>query len=53
MTVQTFIKQNRRKIDTIVKRYYNVDIVNDRERHEWILSDEGLFRWAHHEGVNI
>lgn len=26
---------------------------NDTERHEWILNDEGLYRWARSEGVRI
>jgi hypothetical protein len=53
MTISTFIQQNRREIDAIVKRYYKVEIANDKERYDWILDDEGLFRWAHREGVNI
>ena len=53
MRIATFIQQNRRDIDAIVKRYYRITLVNDKERYEWILSDEGLYRWAHQEGVNI
>jgi hypothetical protein len=53
MKVSTFIKNNRREIDAIVKRYYNTVVYNDKERHEWLLTDEGLYRWAHQEGVNI
>jgi len=26
---------------------------NDKERREWILNDEGLYRWARFEGVRI
>jgi hypothetical protein len=26
---------------------------NDAERREWILNDEGLYRWARSEGVRI
>lgn len=53
MHISTFIKQNRREIDEIVKIYYKKDVRNDEERYEWILDDEGLYRWAHREGVNI
>lgn len=53
MTLKTFITTNRKEIDAIVKRYYRVSITNDKERYEWILNDEGLYRWAHQEGVNI
>lgn len=27
--------------------------LNDKERREWILNDEGLYRWARSEGVRI
>lgn len=53
MTLQTFIYNNRREIDKIVRLYYGVTILNDKQRHDWILDDEGLYRWAHREGVNI
>lgn len=26
---------------------------NDAERREWIMNDEGLYRWARAEGVRI
>lgn len=53
MTIKQFIRSNRRKIDKIVTEYYGKVPSNDKERHEWILNDEGLFRWAHQEGVNV
>jgi hypothetical protein len=53
MSIKLFIKNNRKEIDGIVKNYYRVVLTNDKERYEWILNDEGLFRWAHREGVNI
>ena len=27
--------------------------INDEERRQWIMSDEGLYRWARSEGVKI
>jgi hypothetical protein len=27
--------------------------LNDEERRQWILNDEGLYRWARSEGVRI
>lgn len=27
--------------------------INDAERREWILNDEGLYRWARQEGCRI
>lgn len=53
MKVKDFIVKHRAEIDHIVYTYYQVTIRNDKARLEWILSDEGLFRWAHREGVNI
>lgn len=29
------------------------DPLNDSERREWVLNDEGLYRWARSEGVKI
>jgi len=53
MTVKKFIAKHRTEIDQIVKQYYGIAVTNDVMRLEWILNDEGLFRWAHQEGVNI
>lgn len=53
MTIKDFIRKHRTEIDRIVYTYYQVTVRNDKTRLEWILSDEGLFRWAHQEGVNI
>jgi len=53
MTLKQFIRDNRKEIDQIVREYYKVVIRNDTERHNWLLNDEGLYRWAHNEGVNI
>lgn len=53
MTIKAFIKKHRYEIDAIVKQYYGQVTTNDKQRYEAILSDEGLYRWAHREGVNI
>mgnify|MGYP003390152441 CR=1 FL=1 len=53
MTVRQFIKTYRKEIDAIVKEYYGVIVTNDKDRHRWLLDDEGLYRMAHREGVNI
>ncbi len=29
------------------------DTLNDAERRQWILNDEGLYRWARSNGVRI
>ena len=33
--------------------YHEGERINDSERREWILNDEGLYRWARAEGVRI
>lgn len=53
MTVKDFIKKHREYIDHVVRDYYGIVITNDRQRKAWILDDEGLYRLAHIEGVNI
>lgn len=53
MQIKQFIKIHRKEIDRIVKMYYGDIVYNDTQRYEWILSDEGLYRWAQQEGVNV
>jgi hypothetical protein len=33
--------------------YHETQPLNDSDRRQWILSDEGLYRWARSEGVRI
>lgn len=67
MRMSEFIKANRAEIDHVIDavtyRYdgnggrgtipYPPPKHNDKERHDWILNDEGLYRWARSEGVRI
>ncbi len=67
MTMQKFIQANRATLDdAILGAMYQYDgrggrgviptprpKLNDRERKDWILNDEGLYRWARAEGVRI
>ncbi len=67
MTMQEFIKQNRTELDQAINgAIYRYDgnggrgtiptpapTHNDKERREWIMNDEGLYRWARSEGVRI
>lgn len=55
MTLSNFIKENKEEIDTGIKRYLNRPEMrlNNEERRQWILNDEGLYRWARSEGVRI
>ena len=54
MTLKDFIKDNREDIDECIKRVCpNNRYFNDAERENWVLNDEGLYRWARSEGVRI
>jgi len=56
MTLQEFIKQNRKELDACIAKALSQDknpYPNDRERRLWILNDESLYRWARSEGVKI
>ena len=54
MTLKQFIKLFRQEIDACIKvRCSNIRTINDEERRQWILNDEGLYLWAKDEGVQI
>ena len=56
MTLQQFIKENRAELDKCIARAMGRDenpYPNDQERRQWILNDEGLYRWAKSEGVRL
>lgn len=55
MTLDNFIKEHREEIDNGVKRYLNRPEMrlNDSDRRQWVLNDEGLYQWARSEGVRI
>ena len=51
MSIREFIKQNQAEIDKAIKRVCPNCRLDDAERREWILNDEGLYNWARSEGV--
>lgn len=67
MRMKDFIKEHREELDELINAaLYRHDgrggrgVVpypppkrNDEERRQWIMSDEGLYRWARSEGVRI
>jgi hypothetical protein len=56
MTIHDFIEENREELDRCIARALRMDHnprPNDAERRLWILNDEGLYRWARSEGVQI
>jgi deferrochelatase/peroxidase EfeB len=57
MTIRQFIRENREEIDEAINRVMRGQFVqprlNDEERRQWILNDEGLYWWAKASGVKI
>jgi hypothetical protein len=54
MTLREFIKRNRGEIDRIIHNRIGEDsTINNDDRREWILNEEGLYNWARSEGVKI
>lgn len=54
MTLRQFIRENRAELDAAIRGACpNGPALNDEERRQWILNDEGLYRWARRSGVRI
>ena len=54
MTLRDFIKENKEELDECILRVCsNIGSLNDNDRREWIMNDEGLYNWARSEGVRI
>jgi len=67
MTLRAFIQAHRDELDQLINgAIYRHDgrggpgkipdpapRLNDEDRREWILNDEGLYSWARMEGVRI
>lgn len=53
MTMRDFIKTNRDEIDQCIRSVCPNVSLNNEERRQWILNDEGLYNWARSEGVKI
>lgn len=53
MSLREFIKENRQELDKCIHRVVPGSRLNDEDRRQWILNDEGLYNWARCEGVKI
>ena len=53
--MRQFLKQNRTQLDQAIRRRLNRPDVklNDEERRQWVLNDEGLYSWSRSEGVPV
>lgn len=56
-STRQFIRENREELTAAIQRAHGnwspTYRLNDKEREQWILNDEGLYRWAKSEGVKI
>jgi len=53
ISLTQFIRENRTEIDRYIKSVCDNCRLNDNERRNWILNDEGLYNWARSNGVRI
>jgi hypothetical protein len=54
ISIKTFIRNHRADIDSTIRSICpNVGSLNDSDREDWVLNDEGLYNWARSEGVDI
>lgn len=51
--MREFIKTYRVEIDGHIKSICPNVRLNDKERQDWILNEEGLYNWARSEGVRV
>lgn len=52
--IREWIRTHRHELDELIRRACpNIGQLNDDDRREWILNDEGLYNWARSEGVRI
>ena len=54
MSMREFIRRNRAELDKAIRSSCsNLGSLNDEDRQQWVLNDEGLYNWARNEGVPV
>jgi hypothetical protein len=54
ISLREWIKVNRAELDRCIQSACpGLHRLNDSERRQWILNDEGLYNWARSEGVKV
>lgn len=48
-----WIRENRKELDEYIHRVVPSYRLNDEDRRQWVLNDEGLYLWARGEGVRV
>ena len=46
MGLYEFVRKNRKEIDEAISRVSDPVYRNDAERRLWVMTNEGLYRWA-------
>ncbi len=53
-SIREWIRENRAELDGYIRRVCpNIGTLNDDDRRQWVLNDEGLYCWARSEGVRV
>ena len=53
MTMREFIRENRTRLDKIIRLRVPNLTIDDAERRMWIENDQSLYEWAREEGVDL
>ena len=54
MSMRVFIRKHRAEIDSAIRSACSgLGRLNDEDREDWILNDEGLYLWAKSKGVPV
>ncbi len=53
MTMDHFISDNRAELDDAIHSVAPGIPLDDEDREEWIMNDEGLYMWAEDAGVDV
>jgi hypothetical protein len=50
ISLRDWIRQHRAELDECIRRVCpNIDSLNDDDRRDWVMNDEGLYNWARSE----
>ena len=54
MSIKEWIKKNKKELDAhIHSQLGHGEPLNNKDREEWMLNDEGLYNWARSDGVKL
>ncbi len=53
MSLREFIRENRAELDACIRGAGARGTLNNEDREDWIMNDEGLYLWAQSAGCKI